>query len=398
MAELSERAKDLGTENAFVVLKEVQELQAKGKEICNFCIGQPDFPTPENIRRAAARALEEGKTGYTASAGILELREAAAEHLTRTRGADVGPDDVVVGCGAKPFIGYTILSVTDFGAAHEVIYPNPGFPIYESLVRAYGARPRPLQLRERLGFRFDLDELAAAVNENTRLLILGSPHNPTGSVLAREHIEGIAAILAKWPKIWVFSDDPYAALVYDGVFESVASQSGMAERTVLCDSASKTYAMTGWRVGFAANRRLAPSLARWITNTDSCAPHPNQWAVVEALRGPQDAVVAMRDTFHERRDRIVAGLNDLPGVTCQSPGGAFYVWPNVTEACARLGAADSEEFRKRLLHEAGVAVLSDIHFGTPDPSEGQHIRFSYASSMETIDRGLERVAAFLRKA
>lgn len=396
MLDLSRRARGLGTENAFVVLGEVARLEAEGQEIVSFCIGQPDFPTPDNVRLAGVRAITAGHTGYTPSAGIPALRQAVAGFFSRTRGIEVGPEEVVCGCGGKPFIAYTILSVTDHGAGHEVVYPVPGFPIYESQVVASGAVPRPLALREARGFRFDLDELREAISDRTRLLILCSPHNPTGSVLSRADLEGVAEIVSRHDELWVYSDEVYSGLVYDGAFESIAAVPGMRERTIIADSASKTYAMTGWRVGYAANAALAPTLTRWVTNTDSCPPHPNQHAVVEALDGPQDEALRMRDVFRERRDRIVAGLNEIEGVECQTPGGAFYVWPNVTEACRLVGARDSEELRRRLLTEAGVAVLADIHFGQRVEGEGQHLRFSYASSFEAIDAGLERMADFIR--
>jgi aspartate/methionine/tyrosine aminotransferase len=397
MLELSRRVRELGTENAFVVLGEVERLQAEGRDIVSFCIGQPDFPTPDPIRLAGIRAIAEGRTGYTASPGIPALRAAAARYLSETRAIKIDPAEVVCGCGAKPFIAYSILSVTDHGEGHEVIYPNPGFPIYHSQVSACGAVPVPLALREARGFRFDLDELRQKVSAKTRMLILCSPHNPTGALLSREDLEGIAEIVSRHEQIWVYSDEVYSGLVYDGQFQSIAAVPGMRERTIVVDSVSKTYAMTGWRVGYAANAALAASFTRWVTNTDSCPPHPNQYAALEALGGPQEEAHAMREVFRKRRDRIVSGLNEIEGVRCLSPGGAFYVWPNVTEACRMVGAANSEELRRRLLLEAGVAVLSDIHFGRQVEGDGQHVRLSYASSFEAIDQGLSRIADFIRR-
>ena len=397
MPALSRRSAELGTENAFVVLAEVNALAKQGRDILSFCIGQPDFPTPVNIQDAAVDAIRKGRHGYTASAGIDELRAAAAKYMGEMRGISIRPEDVVVGSGAKPFIAYTILSVTDYGAGDEVIYPNPGFPIYESQIRAHGAVPVPLHLREARNFAFDPAELESKINARTRLLILNSPQNPTGGILTRRDLEAIAAILRKWPDVWVYADEIYSRLTYESEFCSIASMPDMYERTIISDGCSKTWAMTGWRIGFASNPALAPVFTRWVTNTDSCASHPSQWAAVEALNGPQGDAERMRGSFLARRDRIVNLLNRVPGVSCKSPGGAFYVWPNVTEACRMTGIADSEVFRKRLLGEAGVAVLADIHFGSRVPDEGQHVRFSYAASTEAIDRGVERMADFVRK-
>jgi aspartate aminotransferase len=395
---ISRRAGALGTENAFVVLAEVNALARQGKDIISFCIGQPDFPAPENVQDAAIRAIKGGKHGYTPSAGIDELREAAAGYLARMRGGlPIRPQDVVVGAGAKPFIAYAVLSTTDYGAGDEVIYPNPGFPIYESQIVANGAVPVPIHLHEHKSFSFEPADLDRLVNKKTKLLILNYPHNPTGGCLARRDLEEVARVLEKHPQVWVYADEIYSRLVFNGEFFSIAQLPGMYERTIISDGASKTWAMTGWRIGFTANPVLAPYFTRWITNTESCASQISQWAALEAVTGPQQAAAQMRQSFLERRDLIVGLLSEVPGVTCQVPGGAFYVWPNVTEACRRVGAADSEEFRKRLLHEAGVAVLADIHFGTRVPGEGQHVRFSYAASKQAIEQGVARMADFIRR-
>ncbi len=396
MPALSQRAETLGTENAFVVLAEVTALARAGRDVISFCIGQPDFPTPAHIQDAAVAAIRGGRHGYTPSAGIDELRAAAAESMGRLRGLDIAPEEVVVGAGAKPFIGYAIASVTDHGAGDEVIFPVPGFPIYESQCLANGAVPVALPLRESRGFAFDPDELAARITPRTRLLILNSPHNPTGGLLRRADLEAIAAVLYRHPQVWVYADEIYSRLVYDGEFVSIAALPDMRERTIISDGASKTYAMTGWRIGFTANRQLAPVFTRWITNTESCASQVSQWAALQALTGPQDEADAMRERFRARRDLIVRLLNRVPGFACAEPGGAFYAWPNVTEACALIGARDSEELRRRLLHEAGVAVLADIHFGPRVEGEGQHIRFSYAAGEEQIERGVARIADFIR--
>jgi aspartate/methionine/tyrosine aminotransferase len=397
MTSLSQRAQSLGTENAFVVLAEVNKLIREGRNIISFCIGQPDFATPQHIQDAGIAAITQGKHGYTPSAGIPELRQAAADYFSRTRGIHVDADDVVVGAGAKPFIGYTIQSVTDYGAGDEVIYPVPGFPIYDSQIKANGAVGVPIFLRESRNFGFDPQELAEKITPQTKLLILNSPQNPTGGIIPKADLEAIAEILRKHPQVWVFADEIYGQLVYDGEFHSIASLPGMQERTIISDGCSKTWAMTGWRLGFTANKKLAPYFTNWITNTESCASHITQWAGVAALNGPQDDAHHMREVFLKRRNLIVNLLNQIPGVSCQSPGGAFYVWPNVTEACRLTRCADSEEFRKRLLLEAGVAVLADIHFGPRVPGDGQHIRFSYAASDEAIHAGLQRMGDFIHK-
>jgi len=374
---VSRRGESLGTENAFVVLAEVNDLVRQGRDIVSFCIGQPDFPTPENVQDAAIAAIRAGKHGYTPSAGIDELREAAARDMGKRRGLDIVPEEVVIAAGAKPFIAYTIASVTDYGAGDEVIYPVPGFPIYESQILANGAVPVHLHLREARDFAFDPHELESQITPKTRLLILNSPHNPTGGSLKRADLEAIAEILRMHPQIWVFADEIYSRLLYDGEFVSLASLEGMRDRTIISDGASKTWAMTGWRIGFIANKTLAPVFTRWITNTESCASQISQWAAVEAINGPQGAAEAMRRSFLERRDLIA--------------------WHNVTEACKMTGCADSEEFRKRLLVEAGVAVLADIHFGRRVPGDGQHIRFSYAASPDAIRSGIARLDAFVRR-
>ncbi len=394
---LSKRANSLGTENAFVVLAEVNELIRQGKDIISFCIGQPDFPAPMHVQQAGIDAIKGGKHGYTPSAGILELREAAARYMGEMRGIKIDADDIVVGAGAKPFIAYAILSTTDYGTGDEVIYPVPGFPIYESQILANGAVPVPLYLRESRNFAFDPNELEAKITPKTKLLILNSPQNPSGGILTRKDLEAIAAIMRKHPQIWIYADEIYSRLVFEGKFESIASLPGMQERTILSDGCSKTWAMTGWRIGLTANKALAPMFTKWVTNTDSCASHISQWAAVAAINGPQDDAEMMRGKFLERRDLIVKLLNQVPGIHCQPSGGAFYAWPNVTEACAMTGCNDSEVFRKRLLHEAGVAVLADIHFGHRVPDEGQHIRFSYATQNENIIQGVARIAAFVKK-
>src|SRR5437762_5778101 len=348
MPEISRRASSLGTENAFVVLAEVNALARQGRDIISFCIGQPDFPAPDHVQEAAIRALKGGKHGYTPSAGIDELREAAARYMGAMRGGlPIRPQDVVVGAGAKPFIAYAVVSTTDYGAGDEVIYPNPGFPIYESQILASGAKAVPIHLHEKRNFSFDPEELARLINPRTKLLILNYPHNPTGGCLTRPELERIAAVLKAHPQVWVYADEIYSRLAYVGEFFSIAQVRGMYVRTITSDGASQTWAMTGWRIGFTSNPTLAPVFTRWITNTDSCASQISQWAALEAVTGPQDAAEMMRKSFLERRDLITELLNEVPGVTCLVPDGAFYAWPNATEACRRIGAAASEALRQR---------------------------------------------------
>jgi len=397
MPPISKRTRGLGTEHAFVVLAEVNGLIAQGRDIISFAIGQPDFVTPKNIMQAAKNAMDAGKTGYTPSAGILELRTAVAQHLNETRGLSYTPEDITVSNGAKPFIMYTIQAVTDFGAGDEVIYPAPGFPIYESQIKVSGAVPVPLSLLEREAFSFDLKELRSKLNARTRLLILNFPHNPTGRTLSRAELEALADVLRDFPDVWVFSDEVYSRMVHDGKFHSIASLPGMTERTVLLEGASKSYAMTGWRLGYAANRVLSPYFSTWITNTDSCASSITQWAGVEALTGPQDEHRAMMDSFTRRRNIIHEGLNTLEGIKALKPGGAFYIWPNVTELCRMTGCPSAEALRKRWLHEAGVAVLADTQFGTPVKGEGNFVRFSYATAEPKIHEGLQRLRDWIAK-
>jgi aspartate aminotransferase len=394
---LSKRANSLGTENAFVVLAEVNALIRQGKDIVSFCIGQPDFPAPLHVQEAGHEAIRSGKHGYTPSAGIAELREAAAIYMGKMRGISIDADDIVVGAGAKPFIAYAILSTTDFGCGDEIIYPVPGFPIYESQILVNGAKPVPLYLRENRNFAFDPNELEDKITAKTRMLILNSPQNPTGGILTEQNLSDIADIMRRHPQVWIYADEIYSRLVFDGQFKSIASQAGMQERTIISDGCSKTWAMTGWRIGLTASKAMAPIFTKWVTNTDSCASQISQWAAVAAIKGPQDDAQMMHGKFLERRDLIVSLLNEVPGVHCKPSGGAFYAWPNVTQACAMTGCKDSEEFRKRLLHEAGVAVLADIHFGHRVPDDGQHIRFSYATSNDNIRNGVARIADFVAK-
>jgi aspartate aminotransferase len=375
----------LGTETAFSVLARAREMERAGRDVIHLEIGEPDFDTPAHITDAAVAALRAGETHYCPAAGIGELREAVAAELSRTRGVPIGPERVLVANGAKPFLFFTILATCEPG--DEVVYPDPGFPIYESAIRWVGATPVPLPLREELGFSFDVDDLAARLSDRTRLVILNSPQNPTGGVTPATDLAAAAALILQTPA-WVLSDEVYARLIYGDAFASIASVPDMVERTVLLDGFSKTYAMTGWRCGYAAvPEPLVEPLTRFFVNSTSCVPPFVQYAGVAALTGPQDAVDAMVAEFAERRELVVAGLNALPGVSCLSPRGAFYVFPNVADV--PIGA---EELADRLLEEAGVAVLAGTAFGA---AGADHLRLSYANSQANLGQALERMGEFL---
>jgi len=382
---LSPRALELGTEGAFAVLARARELERAGRDVVHLEIGEPDFPTPAHAAEAAFAAIRAGETGYCPAPGIAELREAAAADLSRTRGVPVAPARVLVANGAKPFLFFGVLATCEPG--DEVIYPDPGFPIYESAIRFAGATPVPLVLRETDDFAFSIDELAACVTERTKLVILNSPQNPTGGVLAREALAAAADVLRDSPA-WVLSDEVYGRLLHEGAFASIATEPGMLERTIVLDSFSKTYAMTGWRCGYAAvPEPLVEPLTRFLVNATSCVPPFVQRAGVAALTGPQDGVERMRAEFRARRDLVVAGLAAMPGVTCRVPHGAFYAFPNVTGV-----PLPTEVLADRLLDEAGVALLSGTAFGAA--GEG-HLRLSYATARPRLAEGLGRMRAFL---
>ncbi|HEX2103945.1 MAG TPA: pyridoxal phosphate-dependent aminotransferase [Solirubrobacteraceae bacterium] len=348
-------------------------------------IGEPDFPTPAHVAEAAFAAVRAGETGYCPAPGIPELREAAAAELSRTRGVEVAPERLIVANGAKPFLLFTVLATCEPG--DEVIHPDPGFPIYESAIRFAGATPVPLALQEAADFAFSPDELRARVTPRTKLVILNSPHNPTGGVLAPETLAAAADVVRE-SAAWVLSDEVYGRLLYEGAFASIASQPGMLERTVVVDSFSKTYAMTGWRCGYAAvPEPLVEPLTRFLVNSTSCVPPFVQRAGVAALTGPQDDVDGMLAEFRARRDLVVARLQGLDGVSCRTPHGAFYAFPNVS----RVPLA-ADELARRLLEEAGVALLAGTAFGA---AGADHLRLSYATSRERLEVGLDRMGAFL---
>lgn len=378
---LAQRMNNLGTETAFEVLVRARALEAQGRDIIHLEVGEPDFATPENIVDAAVVSLHKGATKYTPSAGIPELRSAIAKRVSESRGIPVSPDQVVVTPGAKPIMFFVILALVDAG--DEVVTPNPGFPIYESMIRFVGGIPRFYRLREERGFRFDPDEFRSLVNDKTKLIILNSPQNPTGGVLEESDLQEIAELATKYD-IPVLADEIYWQIIYDGKFHSITQFPGMPERTIILDGFSKSYSMTGWRLGFGVmNETLAPHITRLMTNSNSCTSALTQWAGVEALNGPQESVEVMRRAFQERRDMVVAGMNAIPGFHCEMPHGAFYVFPNIKET-----GWGSRKMADYILNAAGVACLSGTAFG--EYGEG-FLRFSYANSMENLNKALERI-------
>src|SRR5688572_4834835 len=384
---LAKRMSRLGTETAFEVLVKARALEAKGRDIVHLEIGEPDFDTPANIIGAATDALHKGFTHYGPSAGLPQLRETIAQYVSETRGVSATPDEVVVVPGGKPIIFFAILALAEDG--DEVIYPNPGFPIYESMINYVGAKAVPIQLREEMDFRLDVGELEALINDRTKLIILNSPHNPTGGVLTKQDIDGIARAIGD-RDIMVLTDEIYSRLIFEGEHHSIMSVEGMKERCILLDGFSKTYAMTGWRMGYGVMRAdLAAHIARLMTNSNACTASFTQVAGIEALRGPQASVEAMCGEFKKRRDVMVEGLNKIKGFSCRLPKGAFYVFPNIRQT----GWA-SKKLADALLEEAGVAGLSGTAFG--DFGEG-YLRFSVANSIENIEKALERVGAWVEK-
>jgi len=384
---LAKRMTRLGTETAFEVLVKAKALEAQGRDIIHLEIGEPDFDTPANIIDAGCDALRKGFTHYGPSAGLVELREVIAQSVSQTRRVNVAPEEVVVVPGGKPIIFFSILTLAEDG--DEIIYPNPGFPIYESMINYVGAKAVPIQLREELDFRLDVDELTGLINDRTKLVILNSPHNPTGGVLEKKDIDSIARAIGD-RNIMVLSDEIYSQLIFEGEHHSIMSIDGMKERTILLDGFSKTYAMTGWRMGYGVMRAdLASHISRLMTNSNSCTASFTQVAGIEALRGPQKSVDAMRAEFKKRRDVMVAGLNKIKGFSCRVPHGAFYVFPNITKT-----GWPSKKLADALLEDAGVAGLSGTAFG--NFGEG-YLRFSVANSIENIEKALERVDAWTKK-
>jgi len=377
----------LGTETAFEVLNKARALEAQGKSIIHLEIGEPDFDTPANVVESAVNALHQGWTHYGPSAGLPELRQTIADYVSRTRGVKVSPEEVVVVPGGKPIIFFSILSLID--ETDEVIYPNPGFPIYESMIRYVGGRAIPIHLREDRDFSLDVDELAALITDHTKLIILNSPHNPTGGVMPRRDIEQVAEVIGD-RNILVLSDEIYSRLLFEGEHFSILSVPGMQERTILLDGFSKTYAMTGWRMGYGVMRAdLATHITRLMTNSNSCTASFTQIAGIEALRGDQSSVDQMCAEFKRRRDVFVAGLNQIKGFSCRMPKGAFYVFPNITKTGWK-----SKPLADALLEQAGVAALSGTAFG--EFGEG-YLRFSVANSLENLQQALDRIEQWTKQ-
>src|ERR1700704_1066968 len=370
---LAARMSRLGTETAFEVLAKARALEAQGRDIIPLEIGEPDFETPPSVVHAGLSALQRGETHYTASAGLVELREAIASHLNRTRHLSVDPGQVIVTPGAKPIMFYAMLALLDAG--DEAIYPDPGFPIYSSMISFAGAVGVPLKLREKNDFNPDLDELRSLVTDRTKLIILNSPENPTGGVLSPSVIKEIA-LIAKARDLWVLADEIYAEILYEGSHHSILREDGMAERTILLDGFSKTFAMTGWRLGYGVFPwPLVDPVTKLVTNSVSCTAAFTQRAGIAALTSRPPEVAEMVKAFRERRDAVVTGLNKIDGITCREPKGAFYVFPNITG----LGLGDSVTVQERILREAGVATLSGTAFGAA--GEG-YLRLSYANSLK----------------
>ncbi len=375
----------LGTETAFEVLAKARALEAQGRSVIHLEIGEPDFDTPAHIVEAAKRALDEGYTHYGPAAGLPELREAIAHEISTSRGIGVHPDQVVVTPGGKPVMFYAILALCEAG--DEVIYQNPGFPIYESMINFVGAKAVPLPLLEEKGFAFSIDDLKSRITPRTKMLVINSPANPTGGIIPKEDLAVIAELALKH-NFWVLSDEIYCRLQYEGAHSSIAAEPGMADRTIILDGFSKTYAMTGWRMGYGVvPSNLAPSIVKLMVNSNSCTASFTQRAGVAAITGPQNEVDRMRAEFRRRRDAVVAALNAIPGVRCELPKGAFYAFPNVS------GTGLSErEIADRLLQEAGVATLAGTAFGEYGAG---YLRLSYANSMENLMEATRRIGQFV---
>ena len=384
---IAARMFDLGTESAFEVLAKARALEAQGREIIHLEIGEPDFDTPRHIIEAGMSAISDGFTHYGPTAGLPELREAIARNSREVRGTDTEPANIVVTPGAKPIMFYLLLTLGEPGA--EIIYPNPGFPIYESMIRFTGSTPVPMQLLESKAYHPDLDTLASQITDQTRLLILNSPENPCGSALSETELRTIADLVLAHPNLYVMSDEIYKDILYTGEHFSIASIPGMEQRTIILDGFSKSYAMTGWRLGYGIMPpELAPHITKLAVNSVSCAATFTQKAGIAALDGPRDAVEAMTAEFAARRRLITDGLRAIPGIRCPEPEGAFYAFPSIADT-----GLSSREFEERAMQQAGVALLSGSAFG--QYGEG-YVRLSYANSQQNITKAIDRLTALVR--
>jgi aspartate/methionine/tyrosine aminotransferase len=373
----------LGTETAFEVLAKAKALEKQGKDVVHLEIGEPDFDTPKNIKEAATKALNAGYTHYGPSAGLPEFRETIAQYVSKTRGIKAEADEVVVTPGAKPIMFYSIFALVNPG--EEVLYPNPGFPIYESLINFVEAKPVPIPLLEENDFRLDPEYVKSKITKKTKLIILNYPENPTGGILTKDDLKVIADCIADRDDIFVLADEIYSRIIYEGKHESITSLPGMKDKTILLDGFSKTYAMTGWRLGYGVMRKdLALKVAQLMTNSNSCTASFTQMAGIEALKGPQGDAEKMVAEFKKRRELIVSGLNSIKGISCKKPRGAFYVFPNIKGT-----GMDCRKLSDHLLYNAGVAVLPGTSFGKY--GEG-HLRLSFANSIENIKKALDRIA------
>lgn len=385
--DIAERISLLSTESAFDVLAKAQKLEAEGKDIVHLQIGQPDFNTPQNIIDAAKKAMDDGYTGYTPSPGLVETREAIAEYCLKYKNVKTNPEEIVVVPGGKPTMFYTMLALVEPG--DEVICPNPSYPIYESNIRFAGGIPVPLPLLEENDFGLDIEKFKELITDKTKLVILNNPSNPTGGVIPKEDIIAIAEII-KDKDIYVLSDEIYDRMIFEGESFSMASIPEMKDKTIILDGLSKTYSMTGWRLGYGVmSKELAKHFTMLMVNSNSCAASFTQIAAIEALTGPQDAVDEMVEEFKKRRDFIVKALNEIPGLSCLSPKGAFYVFPNI-----KGSGMNSNEFADKLLYEGNVASLAGTAFGSY--GEG-YVRLSIANSMENLEKAIDYIDKFVRK-
>ena len=379
---LAKRMERLGTETAFEVLAKARKLEQEGKHIVHLEIGEPDFETASHIKNAAIEALNGGFTHYVPSAGILEVRESISKNIYNTRQVDFNPDQIIITPGAKPIMFFTILALAE--PEFEVVFPDPGFPIYESMINFCGGKAIPMPLRGNLNYHPDIEELKTLINDRTRLLILNSPNNPCGSVLTKEETETIVDLVEKFPNLYVLSDEVYKDIIYSGQHISVSQYESIKDRVIILDGLSKSYAMTGWRLGYGAfPEELVPHITKLAVNSVSCTSAFSQMALIAALEGDQSGVVSMVEEFSRRREVIVSGLQNINGIKCPNPEGAFYVFADITNT-----GITSSEFETKSLQEAGVAVLSGTAFGSY--GEG-FIRLSYANSIENINIAIDRL-------